>query len=78
VFFALIVILVGITASLATIVLFDFKITLLSGLIPPLIVVIGVPNVIFLLNKYHESYLGGNSKDESLIESASKVGRTLF
>ena len=78
VFFALIVILVGITASLATIVLFDFKITLLSGLIPPLIVVIGVPNVIFLLNKYHESYLGGNSKEESLIESASKVGRTLF
>ena len=78
VFFALIVILVGITASLATIVLFDFKITLLSGLIPPLIVVIGVPNVIFLLNKYHESYLSGNSKEESLIESASKVGRTLF
>ena len=78
VFFALIVILVGITASLATIVIFDFKITLLSGLIPPLIVVIGVPNVIFLLNKYHESYLGGNSKEESLIESASKVGRTLF
>ena len=78
VFYALIVILVGITASLATIVLFDFKITLLSGLIPPLIVVIGVPNVIFLLNKYHESYLGGNSKEESLIESASKVGRTLF
>jgi len=78
VFFALIVILVGITASLATIVLFDFKITLLSGLIPPLIVVIGVPNVIFLLNKYHESYLGGKSKEESLIESASTVGRTLF
>lgn len=78
VFFALIVILVGITASLATIVLFDFKITLLSGLIPPLIVVIGVPNVIFLLNKYHESYLGGKNKEESLIESASTVGRTLF
>jgi uncharacterized protein len=78
VFFALIVILVGITASLATIVLLDFKITLLSGLIPPLIVVIGVPNVIFLLNKYHESYLGGKSKEESLIESASTVGRTLF
>ena len=78
VFFALIVILVGITASIATIVLFDFKITLLSGLIPPLIVVIGVPNVIFLLNKYHESYLGGKTKEDSLIESASKVGRTLF
>jgi predicted RND superfamily exporter protein len=78
VFFANVVVLVGIVASLATIVFFGFKITLLSGLIPPLIVVIGIPNVIFLLNKYHETYLAGKSKEESLIESASKVGRTLF
>jgi len=78
VFFALIVILVGIVASLATIVLFNFKITLLSGLIPPLIVVIGVPNVIFLLNKYHETFLRTQNKEESLIESTSKIGRTLF
>ena len=78
VFFANIVVLVGIVASLATIVFFGFKITLLSGLIPPLIVVIGIPNVIFLLNKYHETYLAGKSKEESLIESASTVGRTLF
>lgn len=78
VFFALVVILVGIIASLATIVLFDFKITLLSGLIPPLIVVIGVPNVIFLLNKYHETFLLTQNKEDSLIESASKIGRTLF
>ncbi|MEN9386216.1 MAG: hypothetical protein RLZZ185_957 [Bacteroidota bacterium] len=78
VFFALIVILIGIVASLATIVLFGFKITLLSGLIPPLIVVIGVPNTIFLLNKYHETYLITQNKEASLIESASTVGRTLF
>jgi predicted RND superfamily exporter protein len=69
---------VGIVASLATIVLLNFKITLLSGLIPPLIVVIGVPNVIFLLNKYHETFLRTQNKEESLIESTSKIGRTLF
>ncbi|CAM3299080.1 efflux RND transporter permease subunit [Aquirufa ecclesiirivi] len=78
VFFALIVILIGILASLATIVIFGFKITLLSGLIPPLIVVIGIPNVIFLLNKYHETYIETQDKLFSLRESASKVGRTLF
>jgi predicted RND superfamily exporter protein len=78
VFFALIVILIGIVASLATIVLFGFKITLLSGLIPPLIVVIGVPNAIFLLNKYHEVYLISKNKEASLVESTSSVGRTLF
>lgn len=76
--FALIVILVGIIASLATIVMFGYRITLLSGLIPPLIVIIGVPNVIFLLNKYHETYLQTKDKYFSLKESASKVGRTLF
>lgn len=78
VFFALIVILIGILASLATIVIFGFKITLLSGLIPPLIVVIGIPNVIFLLNKYHETYIETQDKLFSLRESAAKVGRTLF
>lgn len=78
VFFALIVIIIGILASLATIVLFGFKITLLSGLIPPLIVVIGVPNVIFLLNKYHENYASTANKEESLINSAATIGRTLF
>ncbi|MFL0163116.1 efflux RND transporter permease subunit [Aquirufa salirivi] len=78
VFFALIVVLIGILASLATIVILGFKITLLSGLIPPLIVVIGIPNVIFLLNKYHETYIETQDKLFSLKESASKVGRTLF
>jgi predicted RND superfamily exporter protein len=78
VFFALIVILIGIIASLATIVIFGFKITLLSGLIPPLIVVIGVPNVIFLLNKYHEIYSETQQKNDALITSAATVGRTLF
>ncbi|RXK52096.1 efflux RND transporter permease subunit [Aquirufa rosea] len=78
VFFALVVIIIGILASLATIVLLGFKITLLSGLIPPLIVVIGIPNVIFLLNKYHETYIQTQDKLFSLKESASKVGRTLF
>lgn len=78
VFFALIVILIGIVASLATIVFFGFKITLLSGLIPPLIVVIGVPNTIFLLNKYHETYLVTQNKEASLVESTGTVGRTLF
>ena len=78
VFFALIIILIGIVASLATIVALGFKITLLSGLIPPLIVVIGVPNVIFLLNKYHEAYMSSKNKEMALKESTSKVGRTLF
>lgn len=33
-----------------------FKITMLSSLVPSLIIVIGVPNCIFLINKYHNEY----------------------
>ncbi len=78
VFFSLSVVIIGILSSLATIVLLGYKITLLSGLIPPLIVIIGIPNTIFILNKYHEVFLQTGNKESSLFESISKVGRTLF
>lgn len=76
--FSLLIVIIGILSSLATIVLFGYKITLLSGLIPPLIVVIGIPNSIFLINKYHETFIETKDKSKSLFESISKVGRTLF
>ena len=41
---------------LGSIVLFDYKLTALMGLIPPLMIVIGVPNCIYLLNKYHAEF----------------------
>src|SRR6202012_1179513 len=54
VFFSLIVVLVGLTFSIGTIALLGYKITILTGLIPSLIVIIGIPNCIFLINKYQE------------------------
>lgn len=53
---SLIVVGVGVVWCLGTMVLFGYKITLLTALIPILIVVIGVPNCIYFLNKYHTSY----------------------
>jgi predicted RND superfamily exporter protein len=47
------VVLVGVIYSVATIVLLGYKITLLTALIPPLVVVIGIPNCIYFINKYH-------------------------
>ena len=49
------VVAMGVIWSLATMVLLGYKITLLNALIPPLIVVIGIPNCIYFLNKYHTS-----------------------
>ncbi len=50
------VVLIGVLFSLGTMHIFGYKITLLTALIPPLIVVIGIPNCIYFLNKYHTSW----------------------
>ena len=34
--------------------LFGYEITILTGLIPPLVIVIGIPNCVFLINKYQQ------------------------
>src|SRR5690606_23810725 len=52
--------------SVGIINIFDFKITLLTGLIPPLMVVIGIPNCIYLINKYHIEYKKHGNKIKAL------------
>ncbi|HNU48427.1 MAG TPA: MMPL family transporter, partial [Bacteroidia bacterium] len=54
--FSILVVAIGVVWSMGSIELFNFKITILTALIPPLIMVIGVPNCIFLINKYHSEY----------------------
>jgi predicted RND superfamily exporter protein len=50
---SIVVVGIGVVWSLGTMVLMGYKITLLTALIPPLVVVIGIPNCIYFLNKYH-------------------------
>ncbi|MFN8250459.1 MAG: MMPL family transporter [Ferruginibacter sp.] len=76
---SLTVVLLGVVWSLGTLQLWGYKITLLTALIPPLVVVIGVPNCIYFINKYHTSYLHSNDKNKALVEMVSKMGVvTLF
>lgn len=73
------VVLTGVIWSFGILYLFGYKITLLTALIPPLVVVIGVPNCIYFLNKYHSTYKASNNKQQSLIDMVSKMGVvTLF
>lgn len=73
------VVLIGVLYSLATIVLMGYRITLLTALIPPLIVVIGIPNCIYFLNKYHTAFLRTGEKKAAILEMISKMGVvTLF
>ncbi|MGZ8557112.1 MAG: efflux RND transporter permease subunit [Chitinophagaceae bacterium] len=76
---SLAVVIIGVLWSLGTMHLFGYHITLLTALIPPLIVVIGIPNCIYFLNKYHTSYNDKGDKKEALVTMVGRMGIvTLF
>ena len=73
-FISLIVVCIGVMWTLGIIGALNYEITVLTALIPPLIIVIGIPNCIFLINKYqNEVKLHGN-KVKSLQRVITKVG----
>lgn len=78
VFFSVVVVAVGVIWSLGTISLLDYKITMLSGLIAPLIMVIGIPNCVFLINKYQSEYLKHGNKPKALTVMIETMGVLLF
>ncbi|OFY85328.1 MAG: patched family protein [Bacteroidetes bacterium RIFCSPLOWO2_12_FULL_35_15] len=78
VFFSIIIVAIGVIWSLGTIDIFNYKITILSGLIPPLIMVIGIPNCVFLINKYHSEFSKHGNKIKSLARMMETIGITLF
>lgn len=76
---SLAVVILGVIWSLGILQLFGYKISLLTALIPPLVVVIGIPNCIYFINKYHTAYLQKNDRKVALIEMVGKMGIvTLF
>ena len=76
---SLLVVGMGVIWSFGTIVLFGYKITLLTALIPILVVVIGVPNCIYFLNKYHTTYKEMPDKEKALVNMVGRMGIvTLF
>ncbi|HCI59011.1 MAG TPA: patched family protein, partial [Bacteroidetes bacterium] len=76
--FSILVVAIGVVWSMGSIELFNFKITILTALIPPLIMVIGVPNCIFLINKYHSEYARHGNRIKALARMISTVGISLF
>ncbi|PSL49618.1 hypothetical protein CLV51_101953 [Chitinophaga niastensis] len=76
---SMIVVAIGVIWSVGTIVLMGYKITLLTGLIPSLIVVIGIPNCVYFLSKYHTEYAKHANKTRALIRMIQRMGIvTLF
>jgi len=77
-FYSMLVVGVGVIWAVGIIALLGFKITILTALIPPLIIVIGIPNCIFLLNKYHNEFKQHGNKVKALTRVIQKVGNATF
>jgi len=78
VLFCMTVVFVGVVWVFGWMGLFNFKVTTLTALIPPLLIVIGVPNSIFLLNKYHSEYIKHGNKIKALQRVICKIGNATF
>lgn len=78
VFFPVLIVIIGVIWALGMLSLFGFKITLLSGMIPPLLIVIGIPNSIYMLNKFHHEYVSHGNKIKALQRVIIKIGNATF
>ena len=75
---SMLVVAIGVVWSIGTIVLLGYKITILTALIPPLVVVIGIPNCVYLLNRYHFEYCRNPNKMRSLLRMVDRMGIVTF
>ena len=78
VFFPLIIIGVVVVWVMGTLALLEYKITLLTGLIPPIIVVIGIPNSVYMLNRYHHEFSQHGDQMKALSRIIRKIGVVTF
>lgn len=71
---SLFVVCIGVMWTLGILGMLKYEITVLTALIPPLIIVIGIPNCIFLINKYQQEVKAHGNKVKSLQRVITKVG----
>ncbi|MEC8634553.1 MAG: MMPL family transporter [Bacteroidota bacterium] len=71
---SMIVVGIGVIWAVGSTALFGYELNLMTSLIPPLMIVIGVPNCIYLVNKYHAEYKRHGNKAMALQRMIVKVG----
>jgi len=73
-----IVVFVSVIWALGSIALFGYKLSIMMALIPPLLIVIGVPNCVFLITRYHQEYVRTNMKTKALYIMIRRIGSVTF
>jgi predicted RND superfamily exporter protein len=75
-----VVVFISVIWALGSIALFKFQLSIMMALIPPLLIVIGVPNCVFLITRYHQEYvkLGNKNKTRALFTMIKRIGSVTF
>ncbi len=73
-FISMFVVIIGVMWTFGILGWFEYEITVLTALIPPLIIVIGIPNCIFLINKYQNEVRKHGNMAKSLQRVITKIG----
>ncbi|MBV5312238.1 MAG: MMPL family transporter [Prolixibacteraceae bacterium] len=71
---SLLIVGISIIWVVGTLVLFNYKITILTGVIPSLVVIIVIENCIYILNKYHWEYRSHGNKMRALSQVIHRIG----
>jgi predicted RND superfamily exporter protein len=74
VIFPMLIVVINLIIVFGTMVLFGYKVTMLTGIIPPLLIVIIVENSIFILNKYYTEYQHHKKKILGLHRVIQRIG----
>ncbi|KAA1247474.1 RND family transporter [Aquimarina sp. RZ0] len=73
-FISMTAVIIGVMWAFGLLGLLKYEITVLTAIIPPLVIVIGIPNCIFLINKYQQEIKKHGNKAKSLQRVITKVG----
>ncbi|NOU48393.1 MAG: MMPL family transporter [Bacteroidales bacterium] len=72
--FIILVVLISVVMVFGTVQLLGYKITILTGILPPILIVIGVENSIFLMNKYYHEFRIHGNKIKALSRVIRRIG----
>jgi len=71
-------VMIGVVWSWGTMGMLGYSITSVTGIIPPLLIVIGIPNAIYMVTKYQQEFLKVGDKIKALHRMMEKTGRAMF
>ncbi|NBV07841.1 MAG: hypothetical protein EBS09_01875 [Flavobacteriia bacterium] len=72
------VVFISVIWALGMVALFNYSLTVMMALIPPLLIVIGVPNCVFIVTRYHQEYVRLQNKTKALFTMIRRIGPVTF